>query len=150
MKYRGTDKYAADSANFIRDFCNVKREECDGVSIEIDINTKDKNQHVGGIKGFFYDYEEKKIFDKFNKGFHIKSLGVEGQYLEQGIATYLMKEVIRYAERQNVKHITVNPVATTIIIKQEELEKFYKKFSFNYKNFCFHKEREIEFKTVDD
>lgn len=150
MKYKGVDKHIEDCEAFINNFCCVKKEIREGVSIEIYINLKDENKQVGVVKGFFRERISGRKIKKYSNRFHIATLGVTSEYQRRGIGTYLMKEVIKYAESQNVKYITVNPVASTMVIKQEDLECFYKKFSFNYRYFGFLKEREIEFELVSD
>lgn len=150
MKYKGADKHAGDSEEFIKNFCSVKKEVHEGVSIEIYVGIKDENKQVGIIKGFFRERISGRMIKKYSNRFHIATLGVTSEYQRRGIGTYLMKEIIRCAERQNVKYITVNPVATIEGIKQEDLEKFYKNFTFYYRHLGVQKEREIEFELVGD
>lgn len=150
MKYNGADKHTEDSEEFIKNFCCVKKEVREGVSIEIYVGIKDENKQVGVVKGFFRERISGSVIKKYSNRFHIETLGVISEYQRRGIGTYLMKEIIRCAECQNVKYITVNPVATIVEIKQEDLEKFYKNFTFNYRHLGVQKEREIEFELVSD
>ena len=150
MKYNGADKHAEDSMEFIKNFCCVKKEVCEGVAIEIYISIKGENKQIGVVKGSFRERISGRMIKKYSNRFHIKTLGVTSEYQRKGIGTYLMKEIIRCVECQNVKYITVNPVATIVEIKQEDLEKFYKNFTFNYRHLGVQKERKIEFELVND
>ena len=150
MKYKGADKHAEDCEAFINNFCCVKKDIYEGVYIEIYISIKGENKLIGAVKGFFRERTSGRIIKRHNKRFHIAALGVVTEYQRRGIGTYLLKAVIRCAECQNVKYITVNPVATIMEIKQEDLEKFYKNFTYNYSCWGMQKERELDFESVSD
>lgn len=118
-------------------------------AIEIYVYEKETDISVGTIICFFYkqkhgrpDYGSSAI-----NAMHIKILGVEQGYTKKGIATHLMKRVIEKAEELGLDFISVNPSALTDVISQEELELFYKKFTF-----CSSKKkmRTIDFMIVID
>ena len=150
MNYKGKDTQVEDIEKFINDFCCVKKDIYEGVYIEIYISIKGENKLIGVVKGFFRERISGRIIKRYSKRFHIASLGVATEYQRRGIGTYLMKEVIRCAENQKVKYITLNPVATSTEIKQEDLEKFYKNFTYNYSCWGIQKERELDFESVGD
>lgn len=150
MKYSGKDKESKKCMEYIRKYCVLKRTPIEKDYIEIYIYTKDEKERIACIKGFLYEYEMKNKYRGKNNAFHIKSLGTNKKYLRRGFATYLMKEVIRYAEYKKVEYITVHPYASICIIKQDDLEAFYKKFTYIYKCFGIKKQKEIEFKIVPD
>lgn len=150
MKYSGKDKESKKCMEYIRKCCVLKRTPIKNDYIEIYIYTNDEKERIACIKGFLYKYEMKNKYMGKNNAFHIKSLGTNKKYFKRGFATYLMKEAIKYAEYKKVAYITVHPYATTYIIKQEDLEDFYKKFTFTYNSLGIKKEKEIEFKSVSD
>ncbi len=150
MKYNGKDRESKRCKRFIRKYCVLKRTPIKKDYIEIYIYTNDEKERIACIKGFLYEYKMKNKYSGKGNAFHIKSLGTNRKYLRRGFATYLMKEAIKYAEYKKVAYITVHPYATTYIIEQEDLEDFYKKFTFNYGRFVSKEERKIEFKIISD
>ena len=131
-------------------YCILDKSPIDENYIEIFIYTKNDKKKIAHMVGFLYNYKFEYAYGEKNSAFHIKTLWTHKGYLKRGIATYLMKEGIKYAEYNKVKHITVHPCACTHIISQEELERFYKKFLFDYKYIGFKRERGIEFKNILD
>lgn len=150
MKYNGKDKNSIKCCEFINKYCVLERTPMEDDYIEIFLYTKEEKEQVACIIGFLYDYKSKSIFEEKTDAFHIKTLGTKDRFLQRGVATFLMKEAIRYAEYKKVKHITVNPSACTCTISQEDLEIFYKKFVFTYEILWFKKEKEIEFQIILD
>ncbi len=151
MKYRGKDSNLIECHSFIINECVVKKTPVKNYDfIEICIYTKVEHEKVASITGFLYDYNLQCSCGDTMDALHIKSLGTNKKYLRRGFATYLMKEAIKYGELKKVKHITVNPCASTYIISQNDLMSFYKKFSFYHKKFLFKEEIDIEFMTILD
>ena len=128
------------------DIYNVEKIETD-VSLEISVFQKNKNSSIAVIRCFFYNYSDPYSYSKKTDAIHIKSLGVKPDFLKKGIGTFLMKESILYAESKHVRHITVNPYASTHIISQEKLEEFYHNFTFS--TFLNHSKK-IKFAIVSD
>lgn len=151
MAYSGKDLNREKCKKFIKKSCIIKKNSFDSdVVIKIEISDKKKHSKVAKIEGFLYNYETSCYLEGDMNALHIKSLYTCDEYQRKGIATYLMKEVIKYAESKKVKHITTNPYASTYIISQSDLEEFYKKFSFSYGSFLKKKWGKIEFRTIRD
>lgn len=130
--------------NFISKEVNIIIDETEDY-IEISLSRKETKELIGKITCFFYNYRNPYQYKNSNS-MHIKRLMVDSAYTRKGIGTYLVKEVILFAERKKYKNITVNPSAATWLISQEELEKFYKKFLF-----CTSlRKKQIEFKIIID
>lgn len=79
---------------------------------------------------------------------HIHRLATDANYLETGLATYLMCRVIKYAEEHNLQHITVHAEANKQIIPQKKLEDFYRNFHFNVQSKKSEKPAENEIKFI--
>lgn len=151
MEYSGKDLNKKKCKKYIKKSCIVKKNSFNAdVVINIEIIGKKKHNKIAKIEGFLYNYETLYYVEGEMNALHIKSLYTSDEYLRKGIATYLMKEAIKYAESKKVKHITTHPFADTCIISQEELEKFYKKFSFSYGRFPRKKREKIEFCIIAD
>ncbi len=146
MKYYGNDLHHYECVEFIEKRCRVVRNITD-YAIEIFIFIKESDYCIAVIRCFFYNYKRDYDFRKKKNSIHIKSLGVEYQFNKNGIATFLMKEVILFAENKGYRHISVHPSAYTSVISQEDLEKFYNNFTFNTR---WKKNKKIEFRIILD
>lgn len=149
MNYKGKDLNRESCELFLKDFCTIEKTSMDENYLEIEVRDKKTRMMVAEIVGFLYNYKRKYSYGK-NNAFHIKTLGTMEEYERKGIATYLMKNALLYAEAKGVKHVTVHPSASTASISQEDLERFYKKFTFEYSCFLKRREKEIEFRIVAD
>lgn len=143
MLYKGKNLSAESAVTFLTDSCIVQRKEnTDG--IRIDVILKDSGEYVAGIKGdMSIDYS--RFLKNEYMSFYITGLETKEKYTRKGIATFLLKEIIAYAEKFNVTHIYVNPIATQSIISQSTLERFYHKFYHSYKFWGVLHQRRIRF-----
>lgn len=144
--YFGNDLKREKCRRFIENKCRVERNVMD-VAIEIRIFLKDVEDSIAVIKCFFYNYENPNNYTNKDDSLHIKSLVVEDDFIQGGLATYLMKEVILFAESKRFKNISVYPSACTSLISQSNLEMFYKNFAFNTR---WKKNKKIEFMSILD
>lgn len=145
MFYTGSNLNKQECENFLTDMCEIDKNITD-TGIEIIILIKDRKNLVAIIQCFYYNFKRPYSYRRTNS-LHIKNLDVNDEFTKKGIATYLMQEVIKIAEEKKIKHITLNPVASTSIISQKRLEQFYKSFKFKT---LFNKVKEIEFRIVID
>ena len=115
-----------------------------GGSIKIyEIGDTQREKHIAKIDIHLRAYHF--IILDWHYKMYIKSLWVKEDYRNQGLATFLIMEAIKYAERNCITSITIKPMSPLGEylhggLKQEDLEQFYKSFRFGLMN-----NREIEF-----
>lgn len=140
------DKKLEKCLKFLDEFCLIDKKSYPMQSLEVNIFLKESGEKIAGIVGFCYNHKTECSVRGKRNSFHIKSIDVVDSYARRRIGTYLMKQAIDFVEENRIKYMSVHPCAGRDIISQEDLENFYKSFSFRY--LIVHKE--IEFKIIVD
>jgi ribosomal protein S18 acetylase RimI-like enzyme len=146
MTYNGKDLHKLSCLEFLENNCIVQIDDCE-YSIELSIYLKESGEMIASAIGFYYNYLSPYSAYKEN-AMHIKSLGVSYGYRLKGIATYMLKELIKIAEKRKFNHITVHPYASRYVISQNKLEEFYQNFTF--KSNFFNRNKKIKFNIIMD
>lgn len=146
IEMKDSDKKMEECIQFIDSYCLKDIKTHSNKSLNITISLKETGSRVAFLEGFSYDYKTESCISDKKNAFHIKKIYVEDEYDRRRIGTYLMEQAISFAERNKYKYMSTHPYADTRRISQEDLEKFYKSFTFRCDNY----DKEIEFKKIDD